>query len=629
VSTTEFQPKGFKREHVGGFQRNSPNLFVVPTEPEGPPRDGRPENELVEWAEAAFRIAKDYRDNALGMIDRWRTYRSWYLNAGGTWRGLGARSLTYVNMIYEKIEKLTADITEGRPAFLYSPHTPRDVPMTEVLNDVVPFIWGAQNLNQIYFHSIKAALMYGTWYWKVLHDPRFGRIGSVERVKEVPCWQIFPAPYANNLDDAPWIIEVSVRTVGELENDYGKRVPPEMAVRDDLFPRIEEDLTHYNPVGRVTGVTTGVDGPGTATGDIVQGIPDTFYAGKGTMQGLVLQKEMWVRDGTLSSQYWWDDKDGLGVGELRKTYGLKYPGGRVISWANGVLLYDRENPYRDGRFPYSKFVDISIPDFWYGMGEVESLINLQLLHDDTHEIIKQVHLYTALGRLIVDEGTGLSEDTMGNEVGEIWFVKPGTSDRVKWLPGSVPHGEFYNYISTLERSADLVTGSHDVTRGINPSGVTAGRALATLQNAAGIRIRARLNDIEAGLVQTGRLLASRVQQFWPADMAIRVAGRHKVQAIGDESFQFRDIFLSPEDREASFNVEVSATANIAQLRQAEFQNLLMMAQLGIPISPETLVETLDPLQKEKILADMAVLSAQRGVPPQVPSGPPQPQGAPQ
>ena len=288
----------------------------------------------------------------------------------------------------------------------------------------------------------------------------------------------------------------------------------------------------------------------------------------------------------------------------------------MISWANGKLLYDEPNPYKDGRFPYAKFVDISIPDFWFGLGECETLINLQLLHDDTHEIIKQVHLFTALGRLVVDEGTGLNEGSMGNEPGEIWWVKPGTADRVKWLQGSVPNPEFYTYLATLERSADLVTGSHDVTRGINPTGVTAGRALSTLQNAANIRIRARLTDIESALITTGRLVASRIQQFWPAELSLRIAGKEATQAIEAGPFRFKNFSISPADREASFNVEVSASANIDQLREAEFQKLMMLFQLGL-IGPESLLEGSNLTNVKKLLMELPLLAAQS----QVPKGP--------
>lgn len=622
---------GFDKEIVRGFSRASQPLFVIPSEPKRQVKTNLPENDLVAFCENLFDIGKVWRDQRLGMLDRWRTYRSWYLNAGGTGESASARSLTYVNLIYEKIEKLAADQTDARPEFLYTPHTMQDVQMSDLLNEAVNFIWKSHNMDAEYFHTIKATDLYGTWYWKVLHDPRFGKIGSLEKIVSVPVWNVFCAPYSTAIETCPWMIEISLRTPGQIEQDYGVEVDPEIGATNEIFPDISEDFRRWPSATNITGVDPNASPPGSQSGALVEAIPDTYFGSTAGKTGLVIQKELWIRDGATVPEYWWDDSDGLRPPELKKSQTVKYPGGRCISWANGKLLYDEPNPYKDGRFPYAKFVDISIPDFWFGLGECETLINLQLLHDDTHEIIKQVHLFTALGRLIVDEGTGLNEGSMSNEPGEIWWVKPGTSDRVQWLQGSVPNPEFYTYLSTLERSADLVTGSFDVTRGINPTGVTAGRALSTLQNAANIRIRARLTDIESALITTARLIASRIQQFWPSELSLRVAGRDATEAIEAGPFRFKNYSISPADREASFNVDVSASANLDQLKEAEFQKLLLLFQSGL-ISPESLLEGANLTSVKKYLTELPLLAAKSQVPTE--QGPPAPsaqmaQGMPQ
>jgi hypothetical protein len=326
---------------------------------------------------------------------------------------------------------------------------------------------------------------------------------------------------------------------------------------------------------------------------------------------MVIQKELHIRDSKMASEYWVDDGDGLAAPQLKNSMTLKYPGGRVISWANGQLLFDVPNPYKDGRMPYVKFVDIPIPDFWYGMGEVEQLIPLQILHDDTHEIIKNIHLYTALGRLVVDTGTGLTEDDIGGNPGEIMFVNPGTADRIKWLPGSAPPAELYSYLQLLERGSDLVTGSHDVTRGINPTGITAGKALQTLQAAASVRIRERLTETEASLQRYARLMGSRIQQYWSPQLTLRVAGPKKMAEVEERPFMFKDFFITPADREATYNVSVSASANIDEVKNQEFLKLLQIAQLGIPFPPEILIGAANLLNEKQILQALAMAQAQQ------------------
>jgi len=407
---------------VSGFQRKP--AFAQASKPEVP-RDNVAESPLIRHVESLFMTGKGYRDQRLGMMERWRAFRAWYLNSG---QNMGQVSRTYVNIIYEKIEKLTADLTEGRPEYLFTPNSTLDVPLTELLNEAVPWIWQANDLQSQYYHTVKGACMYGTWYWKTIHDPGYGNTGSAVRVKSIPPWYIIPCPHATSFEDAPWVIEVSIRTVGEIERDYGVLVEGEIGM-NDYFPQIDQDLKHHNTYGAMIETAAsatyspgdvgdpGGSGQAQSGGDHVSGIPDSYMTGGGKA-GLVIQKELWIRDASTVERFWSED-DGVGIPEVIRGYALKYPKGRVISWANGKLLYDRENPYADGRFPYSIFRDVSVPDFWYGLGEVEHLIDLQLLHDDTHEIIKNIHLFTALGRLIVDESTGLDSEEMGNRPGEI------------------------------------------------------------------------------------------------------------------------------------------------------------------------------------------------------------------
>jgi len=216
-----------------------------------------------------------------------------------------------------------------------------------------------------------------------------------------------------------------------------------------------------------------------------------------------------------------------------------------------------------------------------------------------------------VGWTVVDTGTGLTEDDISGEVGEVLFVNPGTADRVKILPGNGPSQELYAYLQTLERSSDLVTGSFDVTRGIKPTGVTAGRALQTLQAAAGIRIQERLTDIEDALKRFARLMASRIQQYWEPQLTLRVGGPKKLSAMEDQPFAFKEFFISPADREATFNVSVSASANLSETKNQEFLKLIQMLQAGIPVPPETLIASADLINEKQVLLAMAQAQVQQ------------------
>jgi len=539
------------------FQRASNRLFSMADKKDFA---SSPVDEDVKKYEELFQLSKAYRDEDLKMQERWRSYRSWVLSTGRDRSGFN-NSTTYVNLIYSSTEQLHADLTEAMPTFNYRPTSPDSLRLAEHLNRSVPAIWEANNGDRTYRQSIKSAIVYGTDIWKVEHDPGYGGRGIKVGFRRVPCYRFFPAPYATDIESAPFVIEVCPRTVEEIYNDYGVRVAPELEPKAE-FPDVSEDLD--DPKGRT--MTWATNLTGTAA---VPHFPSSFMlsSDQDRSAGIVWQKELWIRDPRMEARYWIEPTP-KGP-QLNHGKDLAYPRGRVISWANGKLLYDRENPYMDGKWPYVRFADVPWPETFWGLGEVPNLINLQLLHDDTIDTMRLIHAYMANGRLIVDESTGLREREIGNDPGEILFTRRGTHDRIKWLPGLTPPAEFYTHVGAVERWFDQITGRMDVTRGINPSGVTAARALVALQRAAGIRVRGRMREIEDSLLDAGRMLASRTQQFAPSSMQL------------PDGKEFKDFSMSEEERLMPFHLKVDVVSNLDDLRALEFQKLLLLYNMGM------------------------------------------------
>ncbi len=173
------------KEYTPGYSRRSQSLFVLPGKKTRAKVDS-PNHKLVKFGELLFDQAKGYRDGDLGMKERWQSYRSWYL-------GSGARnsSLTYSNMIFETVEKLAADLTDGRPTFQFEPNRSDDIPMADFLGKAVPWVWDQHDLQAHYYDTVKGSLVFGNWYWKVVHDPRFANQGAT-----IPAftmrWQVTP-----------------------------------------------------------------------------------------------------------------------------------------------------------------------------------------------------------------------------------------------------------------------------------------------------------------------------------------------------------------------------------------------------------------------------------------------------
>jgi hypothetical protein len=562
------------------------------------PVERAPEDKTVRRLEGFYQDARDYRDgNPLRMMDRWRSHRAWYLSTGADRSVAWHSPPTHVNLIYEKCEKLFADVTEAMPTFLFRAKGLAGLQLSDHLNVSVPQVWRESEGDMLYREAVKSAIIYGTWFWKISHDPGYAGLGPKVVIRPVPMHRMFPAPFATTIQGSPGLVEVQLRTVEEVFNDYGIKVDPEVLPED--WPDISEDMeTPYGGgvvFGSNLGSSTSGDSPTPGSNQIP--LHDATTSQRGRTEGYVFQKEAWIMDPTLESQYWLEETP---VGpEMRQGKNLRYPNGRVIGWANGKRLYDRENPYNDGKFPYVKFTDNPFPEFFWGLGEIPKLINLQLMHDDTVDTMRLVHAYMANGRLIVDETTGLRDRQIGNDPGEILWTRRGTQDRIKWLQGMTPPAEFYQHLRTVEQWFDLLTGSFDVTRGVNPTGVTAARALVALQRAAGIRIRGRMRENEDSLRDAGNMLASRIRQFAPA----RSEGMK-------EDGEIVALELSEADRNQEVDLRVDVVTNLDDLKAAEFQKMLLFNNMGLA-ADERLIKESGLSSTETLLAELPQVKRQQ------------------
>lgn len=567
------------------FQRERPvTLFRERTRAPSEPVKGEPEDMAVKYAESLFQDSMAYRDGDLQMQDRWEANRGWFVSNGRE-RGALSSAITHVNLIQEKINSLTAHATEADPTFQYRPAIPAGVNLVNRLNLEIPALWERNRGSLKFRRGVKANSVYGTHLLKVSHDPGYGDAYPNYPIREVPCFRFFPAPYASDIESAPWVIEVTPRSVEEIYNDYGIRVRPELEP-DAEFPDISDAL---DDVQSRYGVTTGKEVHSDLSTTLHDMFPSNWLVGGRDKTGIVFQKELWINDAAMEANYWVDKTAEEGL-MLRHGKTLKYPHGRVISWANGRKLYDEPAPYAR---PFVRFVDNPFPGFFWGLGEIPFLVNLQLLHDDTVDNMRMIHAYMANGRLLAERTSGLVENDMGNDPGEIWWLNRGQIDRVKWLPGLTPPAEYYTHVNKVEHWFDLVTGHFDVTRGLAPGGVTAARGIVALQRAASIRVKDRMREIEDALEDLGRMMASRVMQFSPTRAALP----------DPKSGEFAETFLSEQDRSSPYHLKVSVIGNLDDQRDREFQKMLLMHKIGA-ITMQRLIKESGLTATETILAEL-------------------------
>ena len=147
----------------------------------------------------------------------------------------------------------------------------------------------------------------------------------------------------------------------------------------------------------------------------------------------------------------------------------KYPNGRMISCANGILLEDKELPC--GEIPFRKFDDTVIGGKFYSETPVTHARPIQ---DQYNETVRRRAEWTRkllAGKYKAARGSGLASEAMSDESGEIVYFDPvpGSPDGPEAVEVPMMPEWAYTEENNLNLMLNEIFGLSDVSKGILPS----------------------------------------------------------------------------------------------------------------------------------------------------------------
>ena len=451
---------------------------------------------------------KQFRSKYDKHWDKWERYYD-----GDQWevKRSEGKSMPVVNVIRQAIQSMVPILTDAQPGFDINAKAPQDYDFADILSDIIHYWWTYRGMNLTLVDTITQSMFYHVGIQKVIWDEELENgLGDV-RVDDIDPRDVWVPKDAIDFNkNCRWVIHRMCKPLGELRRLFPEKADVIKATGEEKS-KSEKQTNSYD--GQIM-VVSPIDKK-------EKNIPQ--QPGYGYDDSRVVEFfEMWIMDTTLE-QVEQENKDTHVPETVMKK---RYPHGKIISvTSDRVLLQSAESPRKDGKFPFVRFVDMPRPNKFYGDGEIGQLYEPQKMLNKTVAVIFDCLNMLGNPVLICDTNSGVDADLLTNTVGQVIIKNPNTEVRRDQAP---PIPEYiFQFYGEMQKMIDQISGLHDVTQGRKPIGITAAKAISTLQEAAQTRIRLKERNLQVSLTQLGYLVVNTMMQYYVQPRIAKVSQKQQ------------------------------------------------------------------------------------------------------
>ena len=253
--------------------------------------------------------------------------------------------------------------------------------------------------------------------------------------------------------------------------------------------------------------------------------------------------------------------------------------------ADEFLVDPMAMPYAYGH-PFVMLRNYDVPDYFYPMGDLESIESLQLELDMTRTQLVNARKRYARKYLFHERSFGpegreaLEADEDGRLVPVVDENKP-LSEVVIPMPQTPLSPEVYNMSAIIEQDINTVSGVSEYARGQMPEIRRTATEASIIADAGNARVAEKLAIVELGISECARRVIQVMQQFMTGEQIVRVSAR-----AGADLFvpYTRDDIVGEYD----FSVEAGSTQPIndtVRKQQAVALMNAMAPMIGTIIDP--------------------------------------------
>jgi hypothetical protein len=435
--------------------------------------------------------------------DQWKSKRPKYLHS------------ECINFIFMHIQSTIPIITDSRPKTTYVPRDPADLEFTEILNDC--YEADSQNGNWLHKHteSLFNAHFYGTAYSSMKHNPEaeFG-LGAITLDSEDP-FNHYPDPEARDVNDDRYShshIDAEPRDVEKIRALYSAH-PLINAIKPDLLDFTKRDeKSNMSIRPQFERLTQDKNMPA-----------ESFGADPAALTDKVMVITAYIKSADVVEERLEAIDEQTGEAKECFVSKKKYPNGRKLVMINNRIFENGPLPNPDCKFPFSRLVNYIDPNQYFGISEVEQLESPQRIFNKLISFTLDVLTLTGNPVWLIPTSSGVKPGSFHNAPGmQIPYdgqTPPTRAEGAQLQPFVI------QLIDRMVQWFNDVSGGQDITRGLTTGGVTANAAIENLQDAAQTRVRQKMRNLDAYLVELGRQYAQLALKHYTAPRVFRLTNK--------------------------------------------------------------------------------------------------------
>ena len=547
--------------------------------------------DFVSELKSLFIYARDYKRSR---------YEAWQRNYRLVNNKIGGQATTAWmpsprdSEIYPVLSSLVAWMTDQGNAVEMLPRVDPTQPMYELANtlaqdleDCIMAAWENGN-----FDAQKKLWLWDTFQygfgipkniWDNALDDGYGNC----LMRRVDPWSFYWDPTANNMDEAGYFVEAHIMTLDEIERRYGpqSRRLFEMGgggEKLDEKPQLFANLTGQPMANVGFNMPSAGTFPGSSPAVQARYGRPMRYMRHGITTRTFTVYEFWLRE-----NYEWEDyeteqsSDYKGANHVDSEW-------RVVVMANGVILMDEmaRSLWSHGSHPYERFVFDDIGDFT-GIALVDHLAYPQIYINRLLTALQYNAELTGNPILLEPAVGSTSRVNMINRPGQripVQGVGGMANNAPKWLePPQMPQ-QVMELVQFWLGRMENISGLSALQKGAAPNQRNAENVINAVQEAAFVRIRSGLANLEMTLRGCVWKLANLIVENYDQERIIAVTGQdggEMPRVIRNDHFFIPSATAEdPRGVPLKFAMSVHAGANSPTSSQARIAQAERLFALG-------------------------------------------------